>query len=452
MLGKKLILLSFCGFLVIDAFAQRDKDTEVDVAGLPRPDFSTSANESGDDEGDGRFEDDHVNNVALGRQSSYRRRYGENYDGVRGDQDLRRLLNLIRRCDPRANEEAEHLLEQRPELLNRHGGRHGVTPLHVAASSGNLTMVYLLLALRADVNARTTNSGYLPVHGAIMHGDSEIAKTLLLNGTDLDDIGPDGDLVETARFYRQKGIAHFVKVMREVEAKRHGGHVQNKTSDGESTVTSSSSSSSSSTSSSSSSDSEYNYNSSISSDSGSESSDGDTEEIYFKARPEKGQLQIACRSAQFSKTWKQTQEQEKKNREQAERAKKQAEEIAVLSQVANFFNAISSMSAMVPEPNKVPTKTETVPPSTEKSTDPVIPDFASDMGRTLDALDAIVNAKTEGSNGEAEEDFVAGKSEKESLNPVLEEEIEKLLKIVTEDDFPKNHSDGEVQENKIQDE
>lgn len=442
MLGKKLILLSFCGFLAIDAFAQREKDVEVDLAGLPRPDFSTSANESADDESEGCLGNEGVRNVPLGRHASYQRRYSENYDGVRGDQVFRRLLSLIRRCDPRANKEVERLLEQHPELLNRHGGRHGVTPLHVAASSGNLSIIYLLLALRADVNVRTS-SGYLPVHGAIMHGDNEIAKTLLLNGTDLDDIGPEGDLVATAEFHHQGRIAHFIKLMQKVEAKHHGELMQDETSD-DSSVTSTSSSSSSESFSYSSSSSDSGYSSS------SSDSESDTEEYYLKAHPKKGQLQVVCHSAQFGKAWKQAQEQEKKDQEQAEQAKKQAEEVAVLAQVANFLNAINAMSAVVPDLNKVPTKTGTVPSATKNATDQVIPEPPSDIEKTLEALDEASKIETEGAVG-TKEPTVEQKGGEGSAT-TLEEEIEKLLKTVAEIDAAKNHSESEAHENKTQDE
>ncbi len=69
------------------------------------------------------------------------------------------------------------------------------TPLHDAAWNGDVQLVELLLANRADVDARDVR-GYTPLHLAILEGHSEVAKVLIANGADVnartvDDAGED---------------------------------------------------------------------------------------------------------------------------------------------------------------------------------------------------------------------------------------------------------------------
>jgi ankyrin repeat protein len=50
-----------------------------------------------------------------------------------------------------------------------------MTALHQAASQGAIKMMELLLANRADVNA-ASNSGYMPLHGAVSYGNMDTKK------------------------------------------------------------------------------------------------------------------------------------------------------------------------------------------------------------------------------------------------------------------------------------
>ncbi|XP_006813082.1 uncharacterized protein LOC100373654 [Saccoglossus kowalevskii] len=60
------------------------------------------------------------------------------------------------------------------------------TPLHWAASQGDLSIVKLLLESGADINAQTTEHGLMPVHEAAINGHSDVVEYLLLHGASLE--------------------------------------------------------------------------------------------------------------------------------------------------------------------------------------------------------------------------------------------------------------------------
>jgi ankyrin repeat protein len=62
--------------------------------------------------------------------------------------------------------------------------RYGETPLHLAASKGEKAIVKLLLATKAEVNARS-NSGETPLHLAVISGDKDAVKILLDSNADV---------------------------------------------------------------------------------------------------------------------------------------------------------------------------------------------------------------------------------------------------------------------------
>ena len=61
----------------------------------------------------------------------------------------------------------------------------GLTPLHVAAGSGQKEIAELLIAEGADVNAKDTKFGGTPLYFAANGGHKEIAELLIANGADV---------------------------------------------------------------------------------------------------------------------------------------------------------------------------------------------------------------------------------------------------------------------------
>jgi ankyrin repeat protein len=57
---------------------------------------------------------------------------------------------------------------------------YGITPLHLAAMSGNMDVVGLLLLSKGDVNA-TDDKGWTPLHYAAANSSDEVAGLLLAN-------------------------------------------------------------------------------------------------------------------------------------------------------------------------------------------------------------------------------------------------------------------------------
>jgi len=66
------------------------------------------------------------------------------------------------------------------------GARNGVggTPLHDAALAGHADFTALLLRLRADPNARESESGATPPYDAAATGHQDVATVLLAHGAD----------------------------------------------------------------------------------------------------------------------------------------------------------------------------------------------------------------------------------------------------------------------------
>ncbi|MCK5057207.1 MAG: ankyrin repeat domain-containing protein [Candidatus Aminicenantes bacterium] len=85
----------------------------------------------------------------------------------------------------------EELLAKDPGLANaritsaEEGANFRKTPLHFAAEFGGKEIVTLLLANKADVDARTA-FGFSPLHYAAMKGQKEVAELLISNGCKLD--------------------------------------------------------------------------------------------------------------------------------------------------------------------------------------------------------------------------------------------------------------------------
>src|SRR5438094_2700213 len=73
-----------------------------------------------------------------------------------------------------------YLLLSDPGLVNA-SDKSGSTPLHFAAAHGQLEVVKLLLAAKADVRA-VTSHGNSPLHRAAREGHADIVELLLANG------------------------------------------------------------------------------------------------------------------------------------------------------------------------------------------------------------------------------------------------------------------------------
>jgi hypothetical protein len=84
----------------------------------------------------------------------------------------------------------EALLKQHPEFAK---GTiiSGQTPLHLAAWAGSKEITDLLLADKADVDARDSG-GLTPLHVAARNGREDVAATLLAHGADINALTPYG--------------------------------------------------------------------------------------------------------------------------------------------------------------------------------------------------------------------------------------------------------------------
>ena len=72
------------------------------------------------------------------------------------------------------------LLREDPALVSSREEEYGATPLHMAAFTGHTDVAELLLAGKADVNARNAE-GSTPLHAAAFNGRKEVAELLLAN-------------------------------------------------------------------------------------------------------------------------------------------------------------------------------------------------------------------------------------------------------------------------------
>jgi hypothetical protein len=85
----------------------------------------------------------------------------------------------------------ELLLKSEPSLVSSRDATYGQTPLHVAALDDRLDVAKLLLANKADVNARA-NNGSTPLHLAAGKGNKDIVELLLANKADVNAVDNEG--------------------------------------------------------------------------------------------------------------------------------------------------------------------------------------------------------------------------------------------------------------------
>src|SRR2546427_2701490 len=79
------------------------------------------------------------------------------------------------------------ILKNSPDLINAKNGL-GATPLHTAASSGQLAVATFLLENKAEVNAKDRDTG-TPLHLATLSGHRAMVELLLAHGANVNAIG-----------------------------------------------------------------------------------------------------------------------------------------------------------------------------------------------------------------------------------------------------------------------
>jgi hypothetical protein len=107
------------------------------------------------------------------------------------------------------------LLKDHPDLVSSKDEKYGQTPLHIAAFNDHLDVAKLLLANKADVNAKA-NNGSTPLHLAAAKGNKDMVELLLASKADIDAVDNDGwSPLHSAVVWDQKDIQELLR--------QHGG-------------------------------------------------------------------------------------------------------------------------------------------------------------------------------------------------------------------------------------
>ncbi len=116
------------------------------------------------------------------------------------------------------------LLKGSPSLVSSKDNSHGATPLHFAAFIGRTVVAELLLANKADFNAKDVN-GLTRLHVAAAYGHEEAAKLLLANKADVNAASSSGQT--PLLFAAQNGHEEVVELLldnhADVNAKNNSG-------------------------------------------------------------------------------------------------------------------------------------------------------------------------------------------------------------------------------------
>jgi hypothetical protein len=81
-------------------------------------------------------------------------------------------------------EKARALIEANPDMVNSHASYAEQTPLHIAAEFGHKDVAELLLANKADVEAKASG-GWTPLLNAVFGGNKDMVELLLANKADV---------------------------------------------------------------------------------------------------------------------------------------------------------------------------------------------------------------------------------------------------------------------------
>jgi uncharacterized protein DUF1566/ankyrin repeat protein len=104
----------------------------------------------------------------------------------------------------------ELLLKGEPDLIASKDEKYGQTPLHIAAFNDRLDVAKLLLADKADVNAKAKN-GSTPLHLAAAKGSKDMVELLLANKADVNAVDNEGwSPVHSAITWEHKDIADLL--------------------------------------------------------------------------------------------------------------------------------------------------------------------------------------------------------------------------------------------------
>jgi ankyrin repeat protein len=104
---------------------------------------------------------------------------------AKGRQQMVELL-LARRADVNLKHAGYRYYNGSASLLEWGGFDDGNMPLHYAAFFGHKEVAELLLAAKAEVNAKEKSAGYAPLHWAAIKGHKNVTELLLANNAEVD--------------------------------------------------------------------------------------------------------------------------------------------------------------------------------------------------------------------------------------------------------------------------
>jgi ankyrin repeat protein/ribosomal protein S27E len=116
------------------------------------------------------------------------------------------------------------LLGRYPELVSSTANENGQTPLHAAAGAGQRGAVELLMALKAQINAKD-NDGGTPLQHAAGRGRRDVAELLLASGADVNAASGSGSTpLHSATWHDHKDLVALLLANKaEVNAKTNKG-------------------------------------------------------------------------------------------------------------------------------------------------------------------------------------------------------------------------------------